>query len=151
MQTRILCVSVFSILILPGCSPSGPEVDKETLQQQVMETERTFARTMVERDLPSFTSFLAEEAIFFSGDTPSRGKQQVADDWKRFYETPDPPFTWEPERVEVLESGGLALSTGPVRDPSGKIIATFTSIWRQESPGIWRIVFDKGNRVCEDL
>jgi len=45
----------------------------------------------------------------------------------------------------VLESGNLALSTGPVRDPSGKVTGSFTSIWRQEKPGVWRIVFDKGN------
>jgi hypothetical protein len=51
--------------------------------------------------------------------------------------------------VEVLGSGTLALSTGPVRDPSGKLIGTFTSIWRQDAPGVWRIVFDKGNPVCK--
>jgi hypothetical protein len=50
--------------------------------------------------------------------------------------------------VEVLDSGDLALSSGPVRDASGKLIATFTSIWRREAPATWRIVFDKGNPVC---
>jgi len=28
-------------------------------------------------------------------------------------------------------------------------LATFSSIWRQESPGVWRIVFDKGNPECD--
>ena len=27
--------------------------------------------------------------------------------------------------------------------------ATFTSIWRLEAPGVWRIIFDKGNEVCD--
>jgi hypothetical protein len=49
----------------------------------------------------------------------------------------------------VLASGTLAISSGPVRDPSGKLVATFTSIWRQEAPGVWRIIFDKGNDVCD--
>ena len=40
--------------------------------------------------------------------------------------------------------GTLALSTGPVRNPAGQPIARFNSIWRQEAPGVWRIVFDKG-------
>ena len=65
---------------------------------------------------------------------------------KRFYEKPDAPFSWAPEQVEVLESGTLALSSGPVWDPKGKQFATFTSIWRLEAPGVWRIVFDKGQR-----
>jgi hypothetical protein len=50
--------------------------------------------------------------------------------------------------VEVLPSGTLALSSGPVRDPSGKVTARFSSIWRLEAPGQWRIIFDKGERVC---
>ena len=72
----------------------------------------------------------------------------VADWWKRYYEGPDAPFSWEPEDVQVLDSGTLAMSSGPVRDPKGALIATFTSIWRLEDTGKWRIIFDKGNRAC---
>jgi hypothetical protein len=75
-------------------------------------------------------------------------KRQVADWWKRYYEGPDAPFSWQPEDVEVLDSGTLAISSGPVRDPKGALIATFTSIWRLEDTGTWRIIFDKGNQVC---
>ncbi len=51
--------------------------------------------------------------------------------------------------MHVLASGDLAQSTGPVFDPEGKRIATFKSIWRQEAPGVWRVVFDGGESVCE--
>ncbi len=97
----------------------------------------------------AFASFVSEEAVFFSGPVPLRGKKQVTEWWKRHYEKPEPPFSWEPGQVEVLDSGTLALSTGPVYDSRGKRVATFTSIWRMEAPGVWRIVFDKGNEVCE--
>jgi len=80
---------------------------------------------------------------------PGHGKAQVAAFWKRFYEQKEAPFRWEPAEVEVLDAGTLALSFGPVFDPAGKQIATFTSIWRQEAPGVWRIVFDKGNAACD--
>jgi hypothetical protein len=36
-----------------------------------------------------------------------------------------------------------------VRDSKGKLIGRFTSIWRLEAPGVWRIIFDKGNEVCD--
>ena len=49
----------------------------------------------------------------------------------------------------MLDSGTLALSTGPVRDPAGKQFAIFMSIWRLDSPGTWRIIFDKGEDYCD--
>ena len=69
--------------------------------------------------------------------------------WRRLYEQPQAPFSWEPQEVVVLASGNLALSSGPVRDPAGRIVATFTSVWRQEAPGVWRVIFDRGNDVCD--
>jgi len=100
-----------------------------------METERAFAQTMANRDHAAIKSFLSDEAIFFSGETPLRGKQQVAEWWKRYFEANEAPFSWKPEHVEVLDSGSLALSTGPVFAADGNLIATFTSIWRREAPG----------------
>ena len=47
-------------------------------------------------------------------------------------------------REQVLDSGTLAISSGPVKDPDGNIIGTFNSIWRCRSDGSRRIVFDKG-------
>lgn len=127
----------------------APRGNLEEAKAQVFATERAFARTMADRDYSAFTSFLSDDAVFFSGPEPRRGKQAVADWWKRFYDKPQAPFSWEPEKVEVLDSGNLALSSGPVRDPNGKLIATFTSIWRLEAPGTWRIVFDKGSEACD--
>jgi ketosteroid isomerase-like protein len=136
------------MLALASCSVAPPQ-PVATLQRQVADTERAFAKTMATRDYAAFTTYISDEAIFFTGSTPLRGKEAVANAWKRFFEAPDAPFSWESKDVEVLESGTLALSSGPVRDRTGKLIATFTSIWRLESPGVWRIIFDKGNDVCD--
>ena len=137
------------IAVLAACTTAPPKPTAAEVQTQVADTERAFAKTMADRDHAAFTAFLADETIFFSGPTPLHGKAEVAAFWKRFYEKPDAPFSWRPEVVEVLESGNLALSSGPVFDPSGKKFATFTSIWRQDAPGVWRIVFDKGNPECD--
>jgi len=146
--------ALIAVLTLVGCAtssmPGGPaeRADLGAAKRQVADAERAFARTMAARDHKAFSSFLSQEAVFFSGDKPLRGAQQVADWWKRYYEGPDAPFSWEPEEVEVLDSGSLAISSGPVRDSKGALIATFTSVWRLEDAGKWRIIFDKGNRAC---
>ncbi|UCF79831.1 MAG: nuclear transport factor 2 family protein [Candidatus Eiseniibacteriota bacterium] len=137
------------MVLFVGCAISSQRPNMAELRQQVMKTEKTFAKTMVERDHAAFSSFVSDEAVFFSGQNVLRGKERVADWWKRYFEGSSAPFSWEPEQVEVLDSGTLALSSGPVYDPDGKLIATFTSIWRLEEPGVWRIIFDKGNKACD--
>src|SRR5262245_32176622 len=106
------------------------------LATEVAAAERAFAKTMADRDHAAFTSFLSDEAVFLPDGSAQRGKAAVAAAWKRFYEAPAPPFSWEPDRVEVLESGTLALSSGPVRDPQGNRVGTFNSVWRREA-GAW--------------
>ena len=98
---------------------------------------------MADRDHGAFVSYLAEETVFMPEGQALRGRQAVAAAWKRFYDAPAAPFSWEPDRVEVLDSGTLALSSGPVRDPEARRIGTFNSVWRREAGG-WKIVFDKG-------
>ena len=133
---------------LAACASVRPAPDRAQLEQQVLAAERAFAQTMADRDLAAFSRLVSDEAIFISGSAHLRGKQAVIDGWKPLYDGPSAPFSWQPEYVEVQASGLLALSTGPVRDPSGKIVAQFSSIWRQEAPGVWRVIFDKGNPVC---
>ena len=133
---------------LVGCVTTHQPVLQTDIKQQVINTERAFAKTMADRDQTAFAKFVSEEAIFFAGDKQLHGKQEVISWWKDFFTKPEAPFSWEPETVEVLSSGTLALSTGPVHNAQGKLIGTFSSIWRLEAPNTWRIVFDKGNQVC---
>lgn len=140
---------VLAAVALAACTTPMTKPSSADLQKQVADTERAFAKTMAERDHAAFATFLSDETVFFTGPKPLHGRAAVAAAWKRFYEAKQPPFSWQPEVVEVLDSGTLAISSGPVFDPSGKKFATFTSIWRQEAPGVWRIVFDKGNPECD--
>ena len=136
---------------LLGLLSSGAAAETtEELAEQVRKTEIAFAKTMADRDHAAFVSFHADEAVFFGrGGIARRGKAQVGEDWRRYFEGREAPFSWAPESVEVLDSGGLGFSSGPVRSPSGQQIGTFNSVWRREKDGKWRIVFDKGCPPCE--
>lgn len=135
-----------AIPLLLGALASAGAVaqDLETLRRQVWAAECEFAATMARRDLPAFERHLSESALFFTGPQPLRGKAAVAAGWRRFYESADAPFSWEPDQVEVLGDGTLAHSTGPVRSPKGELIGRFFSVWRMEPGGQWRIVMDRG-------
>jgi len=138
----MVCAALFSL-----AGPAGAETNAE-LKEQVRRTEIAFAKTMADRDPAAFASFLAVETVFMSNGRVTRGATQVAGNWKRFFEGAQAPFSWEPEHVEVLDSGTLAMSSGPVRDSSGKRIGTFNSVWRREPKGQWKIVLDNGCPAC---
>jgi ketosteroid isomerase-like protein len=151
MRRALLLVLFFAGCAAPGqntpaAAPPRPPLGE--LARQVEATERAFAKTMADRDHAAFVSFLSEETLFWNGPSALRDKQKVADAWRAYYEPKAAPFSWEPA-VEVIDSGQLALSTGPVRDPAGKVIGTFNSVWRQEAPGVWRVLFDKGCPVSD--
>ena len=139
---------IFSVLVFLFFASAFAE--QGSVQDQVADAERAFAKTMADRDLQAFKEFLSEEAIFFGGAAPLRGAEQVAEGWAPYFVDEAAPFSWEPDQVEVLDSGVLALSTGPVRNPAGKVVGRFNSIWRLEAPDVWRVVFDKGSPVCSD-
>lgn len=122
---------------------------KPDLRAQVFAAESSFAHTLAARDIEAFGSFVATDAIFFGRSGAMRGKAEVVAGWKSLFEGPKAPFSWRPEVVEVLESGALAHSSGPVMGPDGKVFGMYNSIWRLEPDGRWLVVFDKGCDVCD--
>lgn len=138
-----------SLLALAGAGAVMAQPDLEALKRQVTDAERAFARSMAERRLDDFARHVSEQAVFYGGGRVLRGKVEVVAGWKALYEAPKAPFSWEPDQVDVLADGQLAHSTGLVRNPDGKAVARFNSVWRQESPGVWRVVFDKGSPLTD--
>jgi ketosteroid isomerase-like protein len=119
----------------------------EALASRVRARETAFARTMADRDHAAFATFVAEEALFM-GRSVLRGRPAVVAGWKAYFDGATAPFSWQPDRVEVVDSGTLAFSTGPVFDPGGKRVGTFNSTWRLEKDGEWRVVLDSGCPPC---
>lgn len=142
MTRWIVCAALVAL-----AASARAETNAE-LKEQVRATEIAFAKTMADRDAAAFSSFLSKETIFMSNGRVTRGAQLVAERWKPFFDGPQPPFSWAPEEVQVLDSGTLAMTSGPVRDPSGKRVGTFNSVWRREAKGKWKIVLDNGCPAC---
>ena len=144
---RLPILRLAFLLALALASAAHAET-REQLTQQVRDAENGFAATMAARDHKAFATFIAEDAVFFGGDKAVRGKAAVVESWKGLYEKPAAPFSWRSESVEVLDSGKLAHSSGPVLNAKGERVATFNSIWRRERNGSWKVVFDKGCDAC---
>lgn len=148
MMIRIMWIAATSILFA-GCAALPTTQSQDQLVAEVTAAEVAFAKTMVDRDYTAFMRFVAEDAIFLNAGKPLRGKAAIGEYWKGFYTSAAPPFTWKPDLVEVLPTGTLAQSVGPVAVAGGKIVSRFYSTWRRDPDGSWRVVFDDGYDVCD--
>ena len=138
--------AVLPLALISGALTRAAE-PVEALAAKVRAREAAFAKTMADRDHAAFATFVSEEAVFL-GRAALHGRAAVAAGWKAYFEGTKAPFSWAPDRVEVIDSGTLAVSTGPVFDPDGKRSGTFTSTWRLEKDGEWRVVLDSGCPPC---
>lgn len=153
-KLTVLAAAIFSVGACTGGgatrvvqAPAPSQAALQAAAEQVRATELAFAKSMADRDFPGFVAHLSSEAVFFDEKSVKHGAAEVAAAWKPLFSAGTVPFAWAPDRIEVLSSGTLALSTGPVT-VGGKEVARFNSIWRLEAPNTWRIVFDKGENIC---
>lgn len=133
---------LLAILLSTAMTTTAHEPTIAELEQSLRATETAFAQTMADRDLEAFASFIAEDAVFSGAAGALRGRDAIVDSWSRFFEDPEAPFSWRPERVFVTGDRRMGGTTGPVHDPSGKVIGQFVSTWQMQGDGTWKVVLD---------
>ncbi|MCV2369056.1 YybH family protein [Roseateles oligotrophus] len=136
----LACLSFLNAEAQPMDNPAAQQ-----WRSDVTAAECSFAASMARRDLAAFERHLSEQALFFGGGEVLRGKAAVLSEWRAHFVAPLAPFSWAPDEVVVSPDGSLAHSTGLVRSPSGALLMRFNSVWRQESPGVWRVVIDRAS------
>lgn len=143
LSIAVLVISVL-LLALAGMARSS-HVD---LQRQVAAADRALAAAMAARDVAAFGALVADEAVFFAGERPVRGRHAIVETWHPCFEGTQAPFSWAPDQVEVVESGTLATTAGPVRGAAGQALGRYEAVWRLAAPGQWQIVFERGRPAC---
>lgn len=151
VMNKAFLICLMAILVLASCAQTtqkmNEQVDIDQINKAVFAAEMAFAKTIVDRDFAAFATFIAEDAVFFSGDKPLRGKASILAAWQPYYADQMIPFTWQAEVVEAHASGNLALSNGPVYNSKGVVFARFNSVWQKQADGRWQVIFDKGTTV----
>lgn len=144
MRPALLACALSAIALdALAATPLPSADDLAAIAAEVRASEVAFAKTMADRKLARFAEFVAEDAVF-NGRAPHIGKAAVVQAWKGFFDGPQAPFSWGPDAVAPTADGRYAISTGLVHDPAGKVTGRFTSIWRKDADGRWRVVADQG-------
>ncbi len=90
------------------------QTEVDPLRQAVLCAEVGFSRSVENRDLEAFKSYLDPEVRFVTGGV-SKGPDEVAQGWSGFFQADGPKMRWRPAIVEVVANDTLALSRGPYR------------------------------------
>jgi ketosteroid isomerase-like protein len=137
------------IAAVVACAPAPP--DAEVFEQEVLQAEIAFDRTVADGDMEGFRDMVAEDAVFF-GASKLEGREAVVEAWRPLLD-PDSNIRlrWSPSVVEVSASGDLGVSRGDYRltqvAEDGSItvgVGTFVTVWKRSQDGKLRAILDIG-------
>lgn len=137
---RTLTLVTLLLAAVPSLAADPPE---DAVRESLRAAEAAFAKAFADDDLDAFAAMIDDDATFL-GRTNLRGKEAVVAHWSKLFGAAERPFRWEPKRWEVNPSGTMGMTNGPVFDPDGKHAGTFSSVWRRQEDGSWKIIFDGG-------
>jgi uncharacterized protein (TIGR02246 family) len=126
------------------------KTDKKAEGEKVMQLSREWSKVASSGDVDKTVSYWAEDAYMVSaGQPPLKGKPAIRQMVEESYKIPGFRISWEPQSVEVSDSGDMAYlienSQVSYSDSTGKPLtqnSKAVSIWRKQSDGNWKNVVD---------
>ena len=118
----------------------------------LMKLEGEFMQAAADHGSQGYLSYYADDAVEVpNGQTFLRGKAEIAKTMG-FLDSPDNHLFWTPVGGGISASGDLGYTYGSYefrsRDQDGKLGSTYgkyTTIWRRQKDGSWKVVLDMGN------
>lgn len=142
--------SPLSITYAPSPEPANDNT--ATLRQ----LEAEFMKAAAEHGSQGYMSYYADDAVEVPNGAPIlQGKENIAKTMG-FLDNQDNHLTWAPVGADISASGDLGYTYGNYefrsKDKDGKPIVEhgkYTSIWKKQKDGKWKVVLDMGNATKE--
>lgn len=142
---------LLALVVLPDTDPraaASSKVTADTLKQ----LEADFMNAAAEHGSEGYMSFYAEDGVEVpNGADILAGKANIAKTMS-FLDEKDNHLTWTPVGADIAASGDLGYTYGNyefhTKDESGKPVVDhghYTSIWKKQKDGSWKVVLDMGN------
>jgi ketosteroid isomerase-like protein len=119
----------------------------------LIKLETDFARAVAEHGHDAFVSYFAEDGVELEngGGITTKDEMRKAGPWP-----PDMSLAWTPVKADMAASGDLGYTYGNyilrAKDKDGKLVThhgKYTSIWKKQKDGSWKVVVDMGNSSPE--
>jgi ketosteroid isomerase-like protein len=147
----LLSIALFATILAMKIHPLAWASDKitaDTLRQM----EGEFMKAAVEHGAAGYMSYYADDAVEVpNGAAIISGKVNIAKTMG-FLDDKNNRLTWTPVGADVSASGDLGYTYGTYEfralGKDGKPVAEhgkYTSIWKKQKDGSWKVVLDMGN------
>ena len=131
---------------------ASPKATADTLKQ----LEGEFMKAAAEKGAQGYMSYYADDAVEVpNGAALIQGKANIAKGMA-FLDDKNNRLMWTPVGADISASGDLGYTYGNYefhsKDKEGKPIAEhgkYTSIWKLQKDGNWKVVLDMGNATPE--
>jgi ketosteroid isomerase-like protein len=147
LSVALLATAIALPLARPAASAS-PKPSAETLKQ----LEADFMKAAAEKGSAGYMSYYADDAVEVPNGGPLiPGKENIAKGMG-FLDDKNNSLTWTPVGADISASGDLGYTYGTFefrsKDKDGKPVVDqgkYTSIWKKQRDGSWKVVLDMGN------
>ncbi len=147
----LLAVALLAALFVPISRPTvlaSPHVTADTLKQ----LEAEFMKAAADRGSQGYLSYYAEESVELPNGGPIiQGKTNIAPGMG-FLDDKNNRLIWTPVGADISASGDLGYTYGNYefhsKNKQGKETVDYgkyTSIWKRQKDGSWKVVLDMGN------
>ena len=151
MKTQIVVVLLLMPLITNSVILMGQVHTGDASVLLKMESE--FQNATAEDGWNGFLTYFAEEAVELpNGESVMKGKEVIRKSLGEW--APGMSLTWTPSGSGIAASGDLGYTYGEytfkTRDKDGHPIVRYgkyTTIWKKQSDGTWKIALDMGNNA----
>jgi ketosteroid isomerase-like protein len=147
----IVATIVVSIMIFADLRPSIADARPATADT-LRQLEAEFMKAAEEKGSQGYMSYYADDAVEVpNGAAIIQGKANIAKDMG-FLDQKDNRLMWTPVGADISASGDLGYTYGNYefhsKDKDGKPVVEhgkYTSIWKKQRDGSWKVVLDMGN------
>jgi len=134
-------------------SPSEKLSGTQPIEQLLRDLDAQWANAAAAKDVEQTIAFYSDDAVVLPPNATSAAtKETIRNGWKEMFASSGFVISWQPTRVQVATSGGMAWVSGTyeltMNDASGKPIndhGKYLEVWEKQPDGIWKCAADMWN------
>jgi ketosteroid isomerase-like protein len=156
---RLFSVAAVALLVVVGAAIGGRSVasagassGNKANADMLRHMEAEFMKSAAEHGSAGYMAYYADDAVELpNGADALQGKDAIAKTMG-FLDQKDNHLEWTPVYADMAASGDLGYTYGTyvftTKDKTGKTVeehGKYTSIWKKQKDGKWKVVLDMGN------